>query len=77
MNVSFPVYRRRSLVSFAHPTGSGMDMTSVLIIVICLTVSVAAFLFRRLWLELVYAIVAGVLEFKAGLKEIDDELWRR
>jgi len=52
-------------------------MTSVLIIVICLTVSVAAFLFRRLWLELVYAIVAGVLEFKAGLKEIDDELWRR
>jgi len=54
-----------------------MDMTSVLIIVICLTVSVAAFLFRRELLALGHAIASGVLKLKARLREIDDDLWRR
>ena len=54
-----------------------MDMTSVLTIVICLTASVAAFLFRRELLALGHAVVAGVLEFKARLRDIDDDLWRR
>ena len=54
-----------------------MDMTLVLAILICLTASVAAFLFRRGLLALGHAIVAGLLEFKARLREIDDDLWRR
>jgi hypothetical protein len=54
-----------------------MDMTSVLTIVVCLTASAAAFLFRRELLALRHAIVAGFVEFKARLKEIEDDLWRR
>jgi hypothetical protein len=48
-------------------------MTSLLTIVIWLTASIAAFLFRRELLALGYAIVAGVLKFKARLKEIEDD----
>jgi hypothetical protein len=54
-----------------------MDLTSVLTIAVCLTASAAAVLFRRELLALGQAIVAGVAEFKARLKEIEDDLWRR
>jgi hypothetical protein len=52
-------------------------MTSLLIIAISSTVFLAVYLFRREIVAIGRAVVAGVLEFKARLKEIDDDLWRR
>jgi hypothetical protein len=46
-------------------------------IAIYLTAALGAFVFRRNLLAFGHAIVAGVLAFKARLKEIDDNLWRR
>ena len=52
-------------------------MTPLLTVAICLTAALGAFSFRRELLAFGHAIVAGVLEFKARLKEIDEDLWRR
>jgi hypothetical protein len=52
-------------------------MTPFLTAAICLTAAIGVFLLRRELLRFGHAIVARLLEFKARLKEIDDNLRRR
>lgn len=54
-----------------------MLMTLLLTIALFLTAGVGISLFRRELLAMGHAVVAGVREFKARMKELDDELWRR
>jgi hypothetical protein len=53
------------------------EMASVLTIGICIFAAAAIVALRREFLTLGHAIGRSILEFKAMLKQIDDDLWRR